>query len=389
MQSFDDPDFLHAHIQSILDFYENRVVDPAGGFFQTFRDDGTVYDPGDRHLVSSTRFIFNYATAYRLEGKTHYQDWARHGLEYLKTHHRQPEGHFAWQLRDGAVSDGRAMAYGHAFVVLAAASSVRAGISDAATLIGETWDFLEEQFWDSKAQAYADERDSSLKTLDAYRGQNANMHLCEAFLEAWEATGESRYLDRAETLVRKFAGQLADLNQCLIWEHYDRDWQPDFDYNRDKPDDRFKPWGFQPGHQVEWTKLLMQLHKHRPSPWLVERAAQLFDGAMTKGWDPEWGGLVYGFAPDGSFCNADKYFWVQAEAIAAAWRLYKVTGEQRYLEDYKRLWSWSWKYLVDHRYGAWYRILNPDGTKIDDLKSPTGKTDYHTLGACWDVLSQM
>ena len=224
--------------------------------------------------------------------------------------------------------------------------------------------------------------------LDSYRGQNANMHMCEALLACWQATGESPYLDRAEQLAQRFAVELAGLSDGMIWEHYDSQWQLDMQYNIDKPDDLFKPWGFQPGHQVEWCKLLLQLNAARPSQTWVDRAGSLYDAAMEKGWDREHGGLVYGFAPDGSFCDSHKYFWVHAEAFAAAWRLYRVTGVQRYLEDYRRLWQWSWQYLVDHEQGAWFRIRNRDGSAFDDLKSPPGKTDYHTLGACWDVLSQ-
>ena len=43
--------------------------------------------------------------------------------------------------------------------------------------------------------------------------------------------------------------------------------------------------------------------------------------------------------------------------------------------------------MVDHRHGAWYRILNRENRKYDDEKSPAGKTDYHTMGACYEVLN--
>lgn len=385
---FEDTKFLERHIGLILGFYEDRVVDQNGGFFQAFRDNGEVYDPSVRHLVGSARFVFNYATAHRLQGKSHYLDRAGHGLDFLNRYHRQSEGHFAWELRDGAVSDGRAMAYGHAFVMLAAASALRAGLDRAGPLIGEMWDFVDRFFWDARGGAYADERDPTLQHLSPYRGQNANMHMCEALLAAWEATGEARYLDRAVGLAGRFAGELAGLSDGLIWEHYTTDWRIDLEFNRDRPDDLFKPWGFQPGHLMEWAKLLLQINGHRPSPWLVSRATSLYQAAMDKGWDRQFGGLVYGFAPDGSFAGTRKYFWVQAEAFAAAWRLYRLTGRSRYLEDYRRIWAWSWKYLIDHRYGAWFRLRNRDGSAVDDMKSPPGKTDYHTLGACWDVLSQ-
>ena len=384
---FLDTNFLEQHIHSILAFYENRVKAPEG-FYQCFKDNGDVYDSNTRHLVSSTRFIFNYSTAYRLYGKEHHRAYAEHGLKHLLEKHKQDNGNYAWVLNNETVVEGNAMAYGHAFVMLCAASCVRAGISSAAPLIEQTWDFVDKYFWDNTHKAYADERNASLDVLDSYRGQNANMHMCEALIAAWEATSDSRYLDRAELLANRFCFELAEQSNGLIWEHYDANWLVDMQYNIDKPDDLFKPWGFQPGHQVEWTKLLLQLNAARPSARWVDKASFLFDAAMKKGWDDEHGGLVYGFGPDGKFADAHKYFWVHAEAIAATWRLYKVTGDQKYQQRYLDLWEWSWTYLIDHEYGAWFRVRNRDGSVFDDLKSPPGKTDYHTLGAVWDVLAQ-
>ncbi len=385
---FSSADFLRQHIQTILDFYAPNVIAADGGFHQCFMDDGTVYDPDMRHLVSSTRFVFNYATAYRFHGNEQHRQWAVAGFNFLRAVHRQPEGHYAWVIENGKVTDGRAMAYGHAFVMLAAASCVQAGISEAADTIDEIWSFMEEHFWDAEGRAYADELNSSLEVLDPYRGQNANMHSCEALLAAYQATGQKRYLERAESLAQRFAVELAAANDGLIWEHYDTNWQLDMLYNIDKPDDLFKPWGFQPGHQVEWTKLLLTLNQESPNPLWEQRAKELYNAAMSQGWDEEFGGLVYGFAPDGSFSDAHKYFWVHAEAFAAAWRLYRLTGESNYLDDYNRLWDYSWQHLIDHENGAWFRLRTREGAAVDLLKSPPGKTDYHTMGACWDVLTQ-
>jgi len=385
---FTSPEFLQQHIRSILDFYEPRVLAADGGFNQSYLDNGDIFDAHSRQLVGSARFVFNYATAYRLQGDAHYLEWARLGHSYLRDVHLQPNGHYAWLMEKGTVVDGRAMAYGHAFVLLAAASCVRAGVETAEQTLNETWEFLEHHFWDEHAQAYADERDESLLTLNPYRGQNANMHLCEALLGAWQATGNLRYLDRAELLANRFTVDLASQSNGLIWEHYNSDWQIDLEFNKDKPNDRYKPWGFQPGHQVEWCKLLLILNAERADKKWSIKAQELYDRAMAMGWDKQCGGIVYGVAPDGGFCAAEKYFWVHAEAFAAAWRLYQQTQEEKYLSDYQRIWRWSWQHLIDHTHGAWYRVRNRDGSAVDNQKSPLGKADYHTLGACWDVLSQ-
>jgi len=380
--------FLEEHAQFILAFYENRVQAPAG-YYQCFKDNGDVYDEQTRHLVSSTRFTFNYANAFMRYGHHHHKRLAQHGLKHLLTHHKQANGNYAWELHGSSVSQGNAMAYGHAFVMLCASACVKAGITDAEKVIDETWAFTEEYFWYPSHEAYADERNADLTVLDPYRGQNANMHMCEALIAAWHTTHEQLYLERAHTLTNKFCFELAQQSNGLIWEHYNTDWQVDMQYNIDKPDDLFKPWGFQPGHQVEWSKLLLQLNEIQADQRWVDKAVMLFDTAMEKGWDKQHGGLVYGFGPDDKFADTHKYFWVHAEAIAAAWRLYKVTNKPKYLEHYNALWQWSWDHLIDHQYGAWYRIRNRDGSAFDDLKSPPGKTDYHTLGAVWDVLDTM
>ena len=98
MPDFRDPEFLLGHIRHTLSFYDGRCLDPTGGFFHFFKDDGTVYDRQTRHLVSSTRFVFNHAMAFRHFGDRTYQDAARHGLRFLQQAHAQPQGGYAWQL---------------------------------------------------------------------------------------------------------------------------------------------------------------------------------------------------------------------------------------------------------------------------------------------------
>ena len=108
-------------------------------------------------------------------------------------------------------------------------------------------------------------------------------------------------------------------------------WSVDWDYNRDDKTNIFRPWGFQTGHLAEWAKLLLQLERALPESdrpdWLLARARHFFDTAMARGWNDAHGGLVYGFGPDGTVCDGDKYFWVQAESFAAAALLAVRSGD--------------------------------------------------------------
>lgn len=385
--NFRSPAFLRRHIADTMAFYRPHALDPHGGFFHYFRDDGSVYDATHRHLVSSTRFVFNHAMAWREFGDAADRAAVDHGLAYLRDVHRNPAtGGYAWTLRDGVVEDDMNHCYGVAFVLLAYSCGLKAGVEQARDWMDETWKLLEQRFWEPAFGLYRDEADAQWN-FTGYRGQNANMHMCEAMLAAFEASDERRYLDRALLLADHMTRRQAAKSDGLVWEHYDSDWNIDWDYNRDDPKHLFRPWGFQPGHQAEWAKLLLILDCHVDADWLVPTARHLFDTAMARSWDAERGGLYYGFAPDGSVCDDDKYFWVQAESLAAAALLASRTGDDAYWQWYDRLWAYAWEHFVDHEHGAWYRILDADNRKYSNEKSPAGKTDYHTMGACHEVLN--
>lgn len=385
--NFTSREFLEQHIRRTLNFYQPNVFDHSGGFFQHFRDDGSVYDASTRHLVSSTRFVFNYAMADLHFADKDYKDWIQHGLRYLENTHFQPEsGGYAWLLEGDKVTDATNHCYGLAFVIVAASTAILAGVEEGRETLERAWQLMEQHFWDAEYGLYRDEANADFSIVAPYRGQNANMHSCEAMLWAYEATGEAHFLNRAAQLADNITRRQAAKANGLVWEHYDTSWEVDWDYNLDNPKHLFRPWGFQPGHQTEWAKLLLILNRHAPQDWYIPRARELFDGALDKAWDHENSGICYGFAPDGNICDGDKYFWVQAESFAAAALLAEATGEQVYRDWYQRIWDYSWQHMVDHQYGAWYRILTQNNQKYDDLKSPAGKTDYHTMGACYEVL---
>ncbi len=387
VQSFKSRAFLSEHMKSVLDFYEPAVVDPSGGFRQNYRRDGTPFDDANKHLVSSCRMVFNYCLADRLFGGDRYRELWQLGARYVREAHWQPErGGYTWTLSPDSRDDTN-HCYGLAFVVLMYSMLVERGDEQARSDLDAAWSIMEERFWQSGAGLYADEASPDWSTLSDYRGQNANMHACEAAIFAFEATRDSRFIERASALATTIAKQQADKSDGLVWEHFKTDLSLDWDYNRDDPANLYRPWGFQPGHQTEWTKLLLMLNRHAPEQWLVERAESLFREALTVAWDEDRGGIYYGFAPDRSICDDQKYFWVQAETMAAAAMLGAETGNDEYWRWYERIWAYCWEHFVDHEFGAWHRVLDADNLRLDDIKSAAGaKCDYHNISACATAL---
>jgi mannose/cellobiose epimerase-like protein (N-acyl-D-glucosamine 2-epimerase family) len=396
LPDFFAPATLQEHIAHTMSFYHPRCVDPSGGFYHFFKDDGTVYDAESRHLVSSTRFVFTYSMAYRHFGKPEYQQQVRHGVDFLRNAHRNPStGGYTWLLKwqGGAATtlDAENHCYGLAFVLLAYSHALMAGVQEARGWIAETFELMEQRFWEPEHGLYADQASPDWSEVSSYRGQNANMHACEALLAAYQATGELHLLRRAELLAWNITQRQAGRANGMIWEHYKSDWSVDWEFNLHDKANLFRPWGYQPGHFTEWSKLLLQLESHaahleRDPAWLLPAAQKLFAQAIDNAWDPQRGGIHYGFAPDLTICDADKYFWVQAETLAAAAQLAVRTGDASYNALYEKLWQYCWTHFVDHDHGAWYRILTADNRKYSDEKSPAGKVDYHTMGACYDIL---
>jgi len=381
-------DFLVSHIQDILSFYEDRVKDEKGGFLQSFYIDGTSFDPGFKQIVSSSRMVINFMLAGKLLGRQDILELGKHGLDYLEQTHWRPESEsYAFTIRDGEPEDMTQQAYGLAFVLAAHAAALTAGVAKDAKGVDRVYELLEQKFWLADKRAYADTI-SADGVLSGYRGQNSNMHLCEAMIAAYEATKDRKFLERAETLAETFTRRMASLGGGFIWEHYTSDFEIDWEYNRDDPKNLYRPWGFQPGHQIEWTKNLLNIYRHAPKDWMLQRAKELFDGSFDICWDATHGGLVYGFGPDKTWCDDDKYFWVQGESIASAALLFEATGEAKYRERYNALWRYAWDNFVDHRSGAWYGLkLTRDNLRYNNEKAVAGgKCDYHTLVSCVEAL---
>lgn len=387
---FYNPQFITEHCQNILRFYNDRVIDNTGGYFQNYHYDGRLFNEKFRHLVSSTRIVINYATAGHFFNNKEYLEIARHGLNYVEQVHWQEESQkYAWLMDNHKPTDMTQQAYGYAFVLMMYAAAKKAGLVTDEKQILEIYKLIEDMFWQEEYGLYADEI-SPDGELSTYRGQNSNMHMCEAMIYCFEATQNTLYLKKAEIIAFNIVKRQASLTDGLIWEHFTENFQPDWEYNKDDPKNIYRPWGFQPGHQTEWSQLLVLLNQYSPKDWLIDSAKELFDRAFDKSWDNEYGGLFYGFSPDGDICDSDKYFWVQSESIASAAMLFNETQDDKYLMFYDKLWEYSWEHFVDHKEGAWYWLLKNDNSHYSNQKSVSGaKCDFHTIGACFKVLTSM
>ena len=133
----------------------------------------------------------------------------------------------------------------------------------------------------------------------------------------------------------------AESNEWRIPEHYTSDWEPDLECNKDHPDDQFKPYGATPGHGLEWARLIVQWalssfkYEKDRAVLYITAAENLFNRAIEDGWDADGAaGIVYTTGWDGKPIVHDRMHWVLAEAVNTAAVLFRVTGKQKYADEY-------------------------------------------------------
>jgi len=380
---FRTPDWLRQHSRDVLTFYYPDCIDTRYGGYVAQLDerDGHVYDAHTKHLVATARAVHNFSVGVLLDGPVWCRSAAEHGLTFLEAAHwNEPHEGYDWLLKGRETQDATRHCYGHAFVVLAAARAHQAGINGARGTLERAHTVIDERFWDPAHGLCADEATSEWE-LSTYRGINANMHTCEAMLAAYEATDEDRFLDRAATIATTVTRDLAAEDTGRIWEHYTDEWRADLEYNLEEPAHQFRPWGYQPGHHVEWAKLLCLLHKHDSEDWQVRRATELFDTAVAMGWDEEHGGFYYTTDLDGEPVVAHKYGWAHAEGIGAAALL--SVDDESYLEWYDRLWRYADAHFVNPRHGNWYERLARDHERDGPNRGVAVEPGYHPLNNAW------
>lgn len=381
-ESADHRAWLARHREALLDFYQPEVCLPTGGY-AWLDDAGHPIPAKGAQLWLGSRMIHVFSLAAML-GRSGAAEVVSHGLEFYLAGPGHDDEFGAWYpVVGGENPQDRKELYGIAQMLLAGASASTAGIPGGAELMAEAEQIIDRYYWLEDWGRCAEAYDRTFSDLDPYRGQNANMHLAEAYLAAHQVSGNPMHLRRATRIAYHIAGIAARGTAPgghRLPEHFDTEWNPILDYNRDDPRHPFRPFGSQIGHWLEWSKLCSQIAAQGVAePWLQQTAEILFDASVQEGWLGE-GGFVYTVDWQGRPVVEERYFWEPPEAMGAARMLWLATGKDHYLQWYRRLWQYCEKNFLDHDRGGWFSELDRDSQPV--TYTWEGKPDlYHVYQA--------
>jgi len=158
--------------------------------------------------------------------------------------------------------------------------------------------------------------------------------------------------------------------------------------------DHFDGRTLNPGHAMEGAWFIMQEGKLRGDDELVETGLQMLDWSWERGWDEEYGGILY-FAdakglPVQEYWHDMKFWWPQNEAIIATLMAYLLTGDEKYEHMHREIHDWACKYFPDPVHGEWFGYLHRDGSRSSTLKGNLWKGPFHLPRmqlTCWKLLS--
>lgn len=372
---------LSAELTRLLDF-GTRFPTPRGAAWLS--SDGSPDPTRPTFTYITARMTYVYCLG-SLLGRAQDRDLALAGLAALADGPLRDRRHGGWFASIDAAGhpDRHKECYTHAFVVLAASAAVAAGLPGAAELLEEALETWLQRFFVPADGMFLDAWDADFTVADPYRGVNANMHGVEALLAAADATGDPSLRAKALGIARRVADE-ARTNGWRIPEHFDEAWRPLLEHHRSEPAHPFQPFGATVGHGLEWSRLLVELEAAlggSAPAWLAPAAVQLFDRAVTDGWDVDGAeGFVYTTDWSGRPVVHDRMHWVVAEALGAAATLEQRTGDRRYADLASQWWRYADALLLDRDLGSWHHQLDADNRPIDTVWP--GKPDlYHAVQA--------
>ena len=290
-----------------------KVLPTANGFFNTaVTRDWQVLDPQPGDLVGQTRGIYVMAVGHELTGNPAYLEQVRLGTDFLLKHFRDPL-HGGWYEAvgpDGKPKNDNKRLYSQAFAIFAFAHAYRATQDkrylDAAL---QTWSEIRLRYADAHGGYRAGtNRDFSQTKLG--NSQGSIMHLFEALLALYQASGSREAFDGAESIGKFIAYRLLEGlpdGTARIPELYDEQWRP-------LPGARGGRIDI--GHQFEWAFLFSAAAEAGLNPIYAGVAERLLNYAVAMGYEKGVQGVITAISPEGEI-KRQRGWWQQAEALRA------------------------------------------------------------------------
>ena len=314
---------------------------------------GKAHPEDGKVAVLISRMLWTFSAAYRMTGRPEYLHAAGKLRKFLALWLIDPvHGGVYWEVApDGSPVCGKKQSYAIGFAVYGLSEYVRAtgdpeALDEAAALFGS----LEEHVWDAMRCGYV-----------------------EALTRNWQPLEYMR-LSEKDANDRLFDPQTGHLNLF-----FDARWQP-----------QGRKVSY--GHDIEASWLIDEAALVLGEPQVttdVGPVVEALAAAAVEGLRPD-GSLIYEYDPQTERIDADRHWWVQAEAVVGFFNMYERTGDEAFLRRSHDAWQYIRTHLLDGGNGEWFWSVRADGSvNRDDDKAGFWKCPYHNSRMCMELIRRI
>jgi len=373
--------YEHDLLEDVLPFWLRHGTDREhGGLITGLAADGAVIDT-DKAIWLQGRAAWTFSTVHHTMRQN--PEWlalARSCLDFIRTHGRGPGGKLYFTVtREGQPLRMRRYVYSECFAAVgSAAYSVAAGDARARAEALEYFStYLHHSFTPGVMPP---------KTEPATRPMKGVAPLMIAIVTAQEI----RRLLGDETVRGATCTQWIDRSIAEIERDF---FKPDLGALMEvvAPNgdviDHFDGRTLNPGHAIECAWFILHEAKLRRDARMQRLGLAILDLMWRRGWDPEFGGLLYFTDVHGKpvqeYWSEMKFWWPHNEAEIATLLAYQLTGEKRYAEWHGQVHAWSRRMFADPQHGEWFGYAHRDGRISTRLKGNLWKGPFHLPRMLW------
>ncbi len=402
---------------NILSFWLNCMIDhESGGFYGRIDGCGHLHAHADKGAILNARILWAFSAAYRVLRKPEYLDAARRAKDYIMEHFVDHEqGGVYWSLDyKGNPKDTKKQFYAIGFAIYGLSEYARAtGDEESLRMACNLFECIEQYAFDKQYNGYIEATtrdwqpiaDMRLSDLDANypKSQNSHLHIIEPYTNLLRAlraqsrpvpSAQSRPVPSAQSrpvpcdIVARLESSLRNLITIFTdhilnpaTHHLDLFFENDWTRGAGHLESY--------GHDIECSWLLHEaalvlgdkeiLDKVEPIVQMVARASE-------KGLNAD-GSMNHEANLDSGYVDADRHWWVQAEAVVGFLNIWQYFADEAALQKALRCWQYIKDQLIDWNHGEWLWSRHADGMpNLADDKAGFWKCPYHNSRMCLEII---
>ncbi|MFH0882342.1 MAG: AGE family epimerase/isomerase [bacterium] len=381
-----NPSLAIGYMDSCAAFWESSWDNELGGFYTNVARDGSTWGT-DKFMLTQSRNAYGLVRAYMVTGDTTFLHRAHDALLWM-VEHAWDGDHGGWYQEldqngnpTSRYSDKTAFYQHYALLGIAAYVEATQDSTMGSWLL-RGYQHLEDHFWDNRNgyEGYFNLNDADGGN-PRNKSFNATVDAVTTHLLALERmTGDQKYKERLEQVGDEMVTQLVariDSSAIGFPQEYDSDWNVNHNETMTLM-----------GHVLKTGWCLARLQQVIPNTIWLPAAEKSVLEVWDKGYDHVYGGPYKDYRWttgeeiiwDSQYGAGVKAWWQMEQAVTAGLQLYRLTGDDRYLEMADETLEFFMRYFVDHQYGEVYTDrMRQGGQAWGDSKGGSGKAGYHSI----------